>query len=71
MTFTAKFPGPCAADCGEQIAAGDEVLYVDDKLVHDGCLPLENGSGVPADITRPICPECFTERAVNGKCACV
>lgn len=35
--FIARWSGRCAAECGEAIAAGDRVLYVDDELVHEGC----------------------------------
>lgn len=35
--FIARWSGRCAAECGEPIAAGDRVLFVDDELVHEGC----------------------------------
>ncbi|WP_295851255.1 hypothetical protein [uncultured Microbacterium sp.] len=66
MTFTAKYSGRCAADCGDPIAPGDAVEYVDDQLVHEGCLPAPVVERAP----RPVCPECFTETAVNGACSC-
>lgn len=36
-TFKAKYGGRCAAECGEQIRPGDDVVYVDDELVHLDC----------------------------------
>lgn len=35
--MVARWSGRCAADCGESIAAGDRVVYVDDELVHEEC----------------------------------
>lgn len=66
MTFTAKYDGTCAAECGERVHPGDRVKYVDDQLVHEGCVPAQVVERAP----RPVCPECFTETAVNGACAC-
>lgn len=66
MTFTAKYSGRCAADCGDPIDPGDAVEYVDGQLVHDGCNP-------PAEVereARPVCSHCFTEIALNGACSC-
>lgn len=68
MTFTAKYSGRCAADCGHPITPGDTVEYVDGELVHDGCTP-----AAAAEVEReahPVCPLCWTEEAVNGACAC-
>lgn len=67
MAFVAKFPGRCAADCDQPIDAGDVVEYVDDQLVHEGCVPTPEVERAP----RPICGECFTEIAMNGACACL
>lgn len=67
MRFEARYRGACAGDCGETIKPGDVVAYVDDQLVHEGCEP------APAPVERaprPLCPECFTETALNGACAC-
>lgn len=66
MTFSARFPGRCAAECGEPVQPGDVVEYVDDQLVHEGCVPAPLVERAP----RRQCPECFTEVAVNGACAC-
>jgi hypothetical protein len=63
--FAARYGGPCAADCGERIHAGDEVVYVDDELMHTGCVPYGDH---PAD-PRPgpaACPSCWTVHA--GEC---
>lgn len=65
MTFLAKYSGTCAgAGCDQDIDPGDIVEYVEEQLVHEGCLP-------PAEVKpRPVCKECFTEIALNGSCAC-
>lgn len=64
-TFTARYGGACASPlCDVRIAPGDAVEYVDDQLVHAGCLP-------PAEVKpRPVCAECFCEIALNGACSC-
>ncbi|MAM53562.1 hypothetical protein [Microbacterium sp. UBA3394] len=67
MTFPARYPGRCAAaDCDDAIDPGDIVEYVDEQLVHEGCRPAPTVERAP----RPVCPECFTETALNGACAC-
>lgn len=35
--FVARYAGPCAAGCGVEIQSGDDVVYVDDELVHADC----------------------------------
>lgn len=65
MTFEARFPGRCGG-CGNLIHPGDGVEYVDDTLVHGGCAPQPDVDR-PA---RPVCPDCFTEIALNGACSC-
>lgn len=65
--FPARFDGVCAAKCDSRIHPGDMVQYVEDKLVHHGCLPAEE----PAEPEpRPVCGECFMEIALNGECSC-
>jgi len=64
VSFTAKYTGTCAADCGYRIREGDQVEYVEDQLMHVDC------PDAIAPITRAVCPECFTETAVNGACSC-
>lgn len=66
MTFLARYGGRCAGDCDRRIEPGDEVEYVDDELVHTGCIPAPEGERAP----RPVWPECFTEIALNGACSC-
>lgn len=66
MTFTAKYSGRCAGDCGDSIVPGDAVRYVDGDLVHDDCTPTVE---VEREV-RPVCPNCFTEIALNGACSC-
>lgn len=66
MSFLAKYPGRCAADCDDPIYPGDIVESVDGQLVHEGCIP------TPAFIPepRPVCPKCWLEQATNGSCGC-
>lgn len=66
MTFVAKYSGRCAAECGDPIAPGAAVAYIDGALVHDGCIPADEVERAP----RPTCPDCFTEIALNGACSC-
>jgi len=66
MSFPARYGGKCAADCDRRIFAGDEVEYVDDQLVHVGCVPAPDVEKEP----RPVCPTCFQEIALSGECAC-
>lgn len=67
MAFTARYEGRCAApDCRDRIERGDAVEYVDEQLVHEGCVPAPMVERAP----RPVCGECFTEVALNGACSC-
>ncbi len=52
-TLRARYSGPCANDCGVRIEPGDEVVYVDDAVVHADC----EASPEPE---RPVtvCPTC-------------
>jgi hypothetical protein len=43
--FAAKYYGPCAAECGEKIEPGDQVLYEDGDLVHEHCQTPSEPSG--------------------------
>lgn len=67
MSFTAKYSGRCSGYCGDPIVPGDAVEYVDGELVHDGCTPAAPEVEREA---RPVCPNCFTEIALNGACSC-
>lgn len=64
-TFLAKYDGRCAgAGCDQPIDIGDIVEYVEEQLVHEGCLP-------PAEVKpAPVCASCFMEIAKNGSCGC-
>lgn len=56
MSFTARYPGRCAAECGESIEPGDDVTFVDDRLVHADCA---DGLGpMPTPRAVHVCPEC-------------
>lgn len=75
-TFKAKYEGRCAADCGRSIEAGDDVVYVDDELVHEDCeelalVPHEHRlePGRTDQLERlfgrplaPVCGVCFLEK---------
>ncbi len=65
MTFPARYPGRCGG-CDQGIQPGDEVEYVDEQLVHAGCIPMPEVETEP----RPVCPTCFTTIALNGACLC-
>lgn len=69
-TFTAKYDGRCAAACGRRIESGDDVIYVDEVLVHDECALGPVDGILPEPVKREVCTTCFTEVAVNGSCAC-
>lgn len=60
--FRARYAGRCAAGCGEPIEAGDDVTFVDDRLVHVECA--DRGVPVCGHAPRPvtICPTCHLTR---------
>lgn len=62
MSFIARWDSkrPCP-ECGVRILAGERVEYVDDVMQHVSCTPPE---------PRPVCGECFMEKAINGACGC-
>jgi hypothetical protein len=62
--FEAQYGGRCGAACGTAIAPGDQVVYVDDVLVHEGC---EEGALLVALLDAPakprvVCGSCFLEK---------
>lgn len=62
--FEARHHSGCAADCGDRIRPGDEVVYVADELVHAECAPTSS-----AAVERPepaACPSCWTVH--RGEC---
>lgn len=62
--FNARWAGTCQS-CGGQFDQGDEVARTKDGTVHEGC------RDDPAEPKRgEVCPECFTEKALSGVCAC-
>lgn len=56
-TFRARYPGLCAS-CDERIEPGDEVVYVDDAVVHAACEAHRPAPERPPD----ICPTCHLTR---------
>jgi hypothetical protein len=67
VSFTAKFPGDCR-DCDAGILPGQEVEFDFDRvLMHVVCPDtLQAVTGKP----RPLCPQCFMELPVTGRCDC-
>ena len=64
----AKYSGPCADPaCEFDIEPGEIVEWVDDRLVHQGCVP----TLLVERRARPVCSACFQEVALNGKCGCI
>ena len=62
MTFIARYKSWCRA-CEGTVKKGQVARYVGDDLVHDVCPD-------PTTQVRPLCPRCFMELPVNGKCSC-
>ena len=74
MTFTAKYDGRCG-ECGEEIAEGDLLEWVDTargrKAVHaDECADRVEGKNEQGANQRPTCPSCWQVIAHNGSCGC-
>lgn len=57
MTFEAKYAGRCDA-CSNKIHVGDDVVYVDDELVHADC----EGRALRGEKKVEVCTECFLEK---------
>ena len=66
--FEARYPGRCPA-CGERIDVGDDLVMEDEQAVHFECAG-RTGLPDPRGRAREVCPSCFTQKAVNGACAC-
>lgn len=64
--FQARYVGRCAAACGQAINVGDEVVYVDDELVHVEC----EGRAIALTRRHPVCTSCFLEISLSGECGC-
>lgn len=54
----ARHPGRCP-ECEETFDVGEQVTKHRDGWGHVQCPQ-----------PRPVCPECFVERALNGACGC-
>ncbi|MBW9093136.1 hypothetical protein JNB62_05525 [Microbacterium jejuense] len=64
IVMTAMFATKCDA-CGGMIQPGQKIgALPDGDWTHVVCPPAK------FDITRDVCPECFTERSVTGACMC-
>ena len=75
-TFTAKYHGSCAAQCGRMIEPGDEVIYlVDSDLAHVDCTvdaaPYQSEAKAKTSNGRwnsKSCPKCFMVLPLTGRC---
>lgn len=67
-TFEAKYSSRCP-DCPEPIEPGDEVVYVDDTVVHARC---EEAfvKRVAEEESAETCTSCWQLRSVTGACGC-
>ena len=54
--FRARYASGCAADCGGDIEPGDDVTFVDDRLVHVECADHMPAARLEHPVT--ICPTC-------------
>lgn len=61
--FRARYAGVCEAGCGSPVEVGDDVVYVDDELVHVGC----EGLAIAVSRPRVVCVVCGLEKP----CLCV
>jgi len=57
--FKAKYSGRCAANCGEPIEEGDQVIHVDDEVVHVGCEDTARIRSLESEKTRVVCENCW------------
>lgn len=57
--FPARYPGPCAADCGTRIHEGDPIRMTDDGAVHDDCTAAEAREPDPLRAEHPVCSKCW------------
>lgn len=55
--FSAKYSGRCAR-CPHRIEPGDDVVYVDDELVHLEC----EDTPPTRERTAVVCPKCWLEQ---------
>lgn len=70
MSFAAKYPGPCAGDCGGRIQPGDLIEPVPGVgHQHVACAEVDRGQMTafdPPGRNERTCPDCFTVHA--GEC---
>lgn len=66
--FVAEFRGRCEADCGTPVAEGDQVVYLDDDLMHEACARdvAATTPGQPLGRLTAPCPTCRLFHA--GEC---
>lgn len=79
--FVARFPGACAADCGESIKPGDQCVYVPVEdpdapalYAHYEC---QKDAAIDATTSQSDkqawgkpCPHCFMALPLSGQCDC-
>lgn len=64
--FEARYGGRCAADCGGPIREGDQVVFVDDELVHTACVEAMDDERSHRRPDPVVCPSCWIAHA--GEC---
>ena len=64
MSFAASYHGVCGAGCGVPIEPGDQVHYVDHKVMHEGC----NGSAYRGAPDPKPCPRCWLIHPEGSEC---
>lgn len=61
-TFPARYTGRCNT-CDDLIYEGDQVLFVDEQLVHADCT-----ANTTPERPTDLCPRCYIALPVNGEC---
>lgn len=54
-TFDARYGGTCSCGCAERINPGDEVAYIDGKVLHADCVR----DGTLPDRPLSFCSDCW------------
>ncbi len=67
-TFEAKYSSRCP-ECPTRIEVGDEVVYVDDTVVHVQCGDAAEET-VKQAAEAEVCQKCWQTRSVTGACGC-
>lgn len=65
MSFSASYPGHCR-ECSSPIEVGDQVAYVEDRIVHADCVDAAMYRVARGGKEPDPCPRCFLIHA--GPC---